>query len=493
MNIERENALLRKAAPIILAAAFLAAGGSFLGAQDAPAPAPDASASENDMFGQPETVAPAAQSSAEAEGKSEFLKYDQVKVGGSLTGKLGFNSIWSPAWDGSAQLFDPESRYLSPDLEGKVTLVAKPSTDFGVNMDFRTSWPFSSTATYKDPNTGLTSSSTIPNITVWSLYSKFNWQDKVYFSFGKQPLSWGVSKGYFQPADDIFAVSAAIDPTNTGAEREGPVSLKVTVPMSVTNNLYFFAGLPTDTNGGTQVNPADARLAVKGEFSFGNTEAALAGFYAYNDHPRVLAMATTGIGSWNFYGEGVLKYGSERYFIQKDAALLPLGLIGDQESGKLYFSGTAGGYYMDSDNNLTIALAYMYNGEAQSGVSYEDAVKYYGSNPTQLDRAKFGSHYAFASISKGNILHDSLGSDKLSASLIAISDLSDLSGYLMPSLTWTFFDYMSLQVGATFNFGPSGSEYIVYGVGQPFSPTSSLPSAPGAALNLLLTIGTGNF
>jgi hypothetical protein len=459
------------------------------------------SSSEEDMFGQAETVTPANQASSEAEGKSEFLKYDQVKVGGSITGKLGFNSVWSPAWDGSAKTFDPTDKYISPDLEGKITLVAKPTTDFGVNMDFRASWPFVKTADYltgatydpgipffTDPSVKTTSgSSTIPNITVWSLYSKFNWHDKVYFSFGKQPLSWGVSKGYFQPADDIFAVSASIDPTDTSAEREGPISLKTTVPLGVTNNLYIFAGLPTDANS-AKVDPADARLAAKGEFGFGDTEAALAAFYAYNDYPRFLAMATTGIGSWNLYGEAVLKYGSERYFIEEDTRVPLLGLSGSEASDRLYFTGTLGGYYTSSDGYFTLAFAYMYNGEAQKKVDATEALSYYVANGDQADRIKLGEHYAFASVSKSDILPDTFGMDKLSASLIAISNLSDLSGIVMPSLTWTFFDYMSLKTGLSFNFGEGGDEYIVYGVGEGYGATE-----PGVAFNLLLTVGTGSF
>ncbi len=459
----------------VLVTAFLLAG-SGLAAQDAAA-----STSEDDMFGSPETVTQSSNTSQEATGQSGFLKYDQVKVGGSLTSKFGFTSAWASAWDGSAQPFSPSSYYLTPNIEGKVTLVAKPSVDFGVNMDFRTSWPFSTAVTTTGGN------ATIPNISVWSLYSKFNWQDRVYFSAGKQPLAWGVSRGLFQPADDIFAVSATIDPTNTGAEREGPISLKTTVPLGVTNNLYIFAGLPTSSTGSTKVDPGDARLAIKGEYGFGNTELALAAYYAYNDHPRALIMATTGLGSWNLLGEGVLKYGSERYFLTKSGAFT----TGAKAADQFYFSGTAGGYYSDSDARLTIMLQYMYNGEGQTGVSAKDAYLYYMSTPANIDRIKVGTHYAFASISDTNLFPTVCGADKLGASLIAITNLSDFSGYVMPSVTWKFFNYMSLQVGATFSVGQAGGEYITYGVGQTMN--SGLPTTPGAALNLLLTVGTGNF
>jgi hypothetical protein len=164
-------------------------------------------------------------------------------------------------------------------------------------------------------------------------------------------------------------------------------------------------------------------------------------------------------------------------------------LAGAQESGKFYFTGTAGGFYLDSDNNVNIALAYMYNGEGQDRVGARDALMYYVSNPSQADRIKVGSHYAFASITKGDILPGLLGSDKLSASLIAISNLSDQSGMVMPSLSWSFFDYMSLQLGGSFNFGAAGTEYIVYGVGGGMGASDK----PGAALNLTLSLGTGSF
>jgi hypothetical protein len=473
--------------------------------------------SDDSMFGSPETVTQANGTSKEAQGQSEFLKYDQVKVGGSFVSKAGFTAAWAHPWQGGESFLDPESNYITPDIQADVTLVAKPLTDFGVDMDFRTSWPFtipsntseSSASGVQNIATNSLSASgtgTIPNIAVWSLYSKFNWQDKVYFSVGKQPISWGVSKGAFQPADDIFAVSNSIDLTNTQAEREGPISFKMTVPLNATNNLYFLAGLPTNSDGTTSVSPADARLAVKGEYGFGDTELALGAFYGQNDYPRALLMGTTGIGSWNIFGEGILKYGSQRYFLtQENPALGLAGIIGSQQTDQLYFSGTLGGYYYDSDSRLTVMLQYFYNGEGVTGVSAKDAfLYYYIVKPSQADSIKIGTHYAFASISDTDLFPSAFGADKLGASLIAISNLSDFSGYVIPSISWKFFDYMTLQAGATFSFGASDSEYVTYGVGQPLlsniSSTStpaqilaSLPSDPGVALNITLTIGTGSF
>ena len=107
-----------------------------------------ASSSDDDMFGAPETVTQTNNVSKEAQGQSEFLKYDQVKVGGSFIGKVGLTSAWASPWNGSEQLIPSTVYNVTPDIQGDVTIVAKPLVDFGVNMDFRTSWPF----TLSNPN-----------------------------------------------------------------------------------------------------------------------------------------------------------------------------------------------------------------------------------------------------------------------------------------------------------------------------------------------------
>ncbi|HTX71717.1 MAG TPA: hypothetical protein VMC79_02740 [Rectinemataceae bacterium] len=484
--------LCRPGAASILAllGAILLLSGLGLTAQSAATPAATgaaagaasgtASGDDESMFGA-ETV---TQSQAPATGSpdKDFLKYDQVKVGGQIKGSVGWSPVWSPAWDGSASLFSPTSDLMNPDLEGKLTITAKPLTDFGVNAEFRTQWPF--TTSHTDSNG---TAFTVPNISVWSFYSKFNWQDKAYFSFGKQPLSWGVSKGAFQPADDVFAVSSAIDLTNTSAEREGPISLRMTVPLTNTDNFYFLGGIPTPSNGSTAIDPKDARVGVKAELGTGNTELGAAAFYSYNDHPRALLMGTTGNGDFNFFGEAILKYGSERDFITAYNNLAPpLSTVATYDS-RFFFSGTGGGYYMNADNHITLLAQYYYNGEGQTKLSAEEAYAYYVSDPGAIDRIRLGTHYGFVSLSWGQFLQEDL-----TATVYAISNLSDGSGMVSPSLSWQLFDYLAISIGATFTFGAPGTEYILYG---PVVNGSSGSGAdkPAAALNLTLTASTEAF
>jgi hypothetical protein len=273
-------------------------------------------------------------------------------------------------------------------------------------------------------------------------------------------------------------------------------------------NFYLYAGLPAEED----LKPEDARIAAKAEFNVGNTEFAIGGYYSYNDNPRALLMGTTGTGDFNFFGEAVLKYGSERIFLQRrDAPLvinLPLSGGGTiplsfpfeavAGGGKFYFIGTIGGYYLDSDANLTIAASYLYNGEAQAEVDTNDiaghfrsqilAGSLYTGTAYEVDAMRLGTHYAFLSLSKGELFVEDL-----SIGVYALANLSDMSGMVSPSLSFKLFDYMTLRLGATFTFGEDGDEYT-----NPASTYRKLVQAgsvatPRAAVSLTLTAGSGSF
>ena len=379
-----------------------------------------------------------------------FMKYDATKVGGSITSTLGYSAVYMEGADSIV----PDYDYLSPTVMGRVTLTAKPALDFGVNMDFRMSYPYSSSVKALTSPTGTTATITEPSISVWALYSKFSVGDRLYMSFGKQPMAWGVARGFFQPADNIFAESA-VDYSDYSAEREGPLAFKAmySVPKSMTN-FYFLAGLPSSAASNPQLE--DLRMAAKAEFNAGNTEFAFGAFYGYNDHPRVLAMATTGVGAFNLYGEAIGKYDTAASGAEGIEAVL--------------FSGTLGGYYTADDGDLTILGQYYYNGE-------------------DVSAAKNSAHYAFLSISRAEFLNNDF-----TVGLSAISNLSDLSGILIPSATWAFTDYFKLKLQASLNFGEAGDQFIMIGPDfQSLARTGAIAKEPGVALSLLATLGTGSF
>ncbi len=511
MNMPRlsppENRKLRWL-PVALMGAFLA-----LGAATAQTPAGGtASSGDDELFGSEEVTQAAV---PEAKPKNDFLKYDLVKVGGSISSSLGGSAGWDDPWGGSFDLFAPDSTRLTPALSGKVTLVAKPVEDFGVNADFRFSYPFVSSATYlsgatykaDNPYTPLlvdpyvsTTSGTIsaPNISIRSFYSKFSFKDSLFMSFGKQPIAWGVSKGFFQPADDIFALSS-VDFSDTAAEREGPLAFKAmySVPRTMTN-FYFLAGFPQSTNTSDPYKFEDVRLALKAEFSFGNTELALAGFYGKNDNPRAILMATTGTGDFNFYGEAIAKYGSERYFIAKNGSTNASLWTSAQKTEDFFFTGTLGGFYTNSDSNITISAQVLYNGESQGEVSAQEAYSWYLLHSSEADRSRLSPWYAGITFSKSKLF-----TDDLSVSLYGVTNLSDLSGMIVPSISYAFTDYSNVKLSANFTFGAAEGEFLINGPDNRYIAThsvlTSLPpvlafdTTPGAAVSLTFTLGAGSF
>ncbi|MEI6385143.1 MAG: hypothetical protein WCQ50_00810 [Spirochaetota bacterium] len=473
--------LLRGSRACLIVVALATALALPLAAQDSGAAADTQAGSEAELFGA-ETVTE-TKSDTTATPQKDFLKYDVVKVGGLASGSLGLTGTWLDPWKAGIDPLKPDSRRLTPSLSDSIKITAKPSEDFGVNMEFRTSNPFASstsvltgasyradnpfTPTLVDPGVTTTSTTlTLPSIKVWLLYSKFSWHDAVFMSFGKQSLAWGVSQSFFQPANDIFALNV-VDFSNTGAEREGPIAFKAQYPLPFSMaNAYFYAGVP-DT-AALDIN--DLRVAAKAEGNFGTTELAAAGYYSYNDHPRGILMGTTGNGTFNFFGEAVGKWGSERYFLSSP-------ILAAQKADQLWFSGTAGGYYSNSDWYLTASAAYFYNGEGQSGVTAKEAYAYYYVHQSEIDRAKFGTHYAAASISFSQLFVE-----QLSFMVYGVGNISDRSFIIAPSLTWKFFDYMKAKTGATLSFGPEGSEYTLMGGGK-----------PSASFSLSLDLGSGSF
>jgi hypothetical protein len=471
---------------LLLAAAFASyAEGDATPAGDAAANSAAVSSGDDELFGEEQVTEASA---AAQEPSKAFIKYDATKVGGSVTSSLGYTAVYM---DGADSLV-PDYDYLSPTVTGRVTLTAKPATDFGVNMDFRMSYPYSKSysflksASYVPTPTVVTTSGSVsvPSLSIWALYSKFSLGDRLFMSFGKQPMAWGVARGFFQPADNIFAESA-VDYGNYSAEREGPLAFKAmySIPKTMTN-FYFLAGLPSSAASDPQLE--DLRMAAKAEFNVGNTEFAFGAFYGYNDHPRALAMATTGIGAFNFYGEAVGKYGSERYFLSKSGSTVS----GAQESGQFYFSGTLGGYYTGSDGNLTILAQYYYNGEGQDGVSAQEAYTYYlGGHTAEADSIGLATHNVGLSISRAEFLNEDL-----TVGLYAIASLSDLSGFVVPSATWKFSDYFNVKLSAAFNFGEAGDQYILSGPDFLYSSKmGAFATKSGVAVSLLATLGTGSF
>jgi len=479
-----------------------------LAAQDA------GTATADDIFNTEETVTQTTQQNQNAAPRNDVLTSAAPWITGSFTGKVGLDWSWSDVWSSGIDLLSPTAHSL--DVTGTsiaLGFVARPDSDISVSGQIRAAYPF-----VKQIAVVTTRTFTVPDLTVWSLYSKFSWMNQLFFSFGKQPLKWGTGY-FFSPADDIFAQSA-VDITNPTAERQGPLSLKVQFPIpSTLDNLYLFAVLPssTDLTALTNLKPEDIAVAGKGEFLFGNTELALAGYYQRNERPRVLLTGTTGTGSFNFFAEGIAAFPGAQSEAHVEEAPAPVtwGASGSSaytvvdRKGDTLFSATAGAMYTNSDRNFTAVGQYLYNGPGYSSLTLGDMLQAVldRSTPNGQPSGEPAFGYANLASSLGGLGRfsqhygvvylgwSSLWKSKVDFSLLAIANLNDGSGYVTPTVSFTCFNYVKLSASPSFSWGADGTEFADPAglIAAISTGNMSFVPKPTVSLSLSASVGTVSF
>ncbi len=414
-----------------------------------------------------------------------LLKTEAVKIGGSLTGKIGATWTWNDPWNSGFDLLNPDKHELSPALQSLVYFDARPSEEFRVHGSVKTAWPFSSIRSFLD--TATTSASvTVPDIRIFELFSDFQLGDSVYFRFGKATVKWGV--GYFFSPADIINLEQ-IDISDPTTQREGPLQFRVFIPYGQSQNtLSFYAIFDS-------VNPdfSNTALAGKAEFVLGNYELGISGYYRYDTSERAAVTLTGPLGNLDVFAEGVIARGSPKAFYTSFTSTSPYytEVNPDDVRTTFYPSGTLGFLYSDQENNFTATAQYYYNGEGYSDSDRTALFNSFTSQPPFIQLAIFqsmangditnfpqstGRHYAAANLSFSEI-----GGSDFSASALGIMNISDLSGFVQPSLSWDIADYLKLSFSTTFGFGADNTEYGLLFQGRP------------VVIGLSLTAGSGNF
>ncbi|MFP4383107.1 MAG: hypothetical protein ACLFSE_03620 [Spirochaetia bacterium] len=316
-------------------------------------------------------------------------------------------------------------------------------------------------------------------ISIFELFADFNIKEQFFFRFGKHTIKWGV--GYFWSPADVLNLTA-IDQEDPQAEREGPVSLKVNYPFSF-HTLYLYV----ITNTG--IKPIEAAVAPKAEFLVGNTEFSIAGYYQKALSPRGILTFSSSYGGVDFFGEGVVSIGSDRVFVRpsKDQSAAEddpeddLEVVLDTyEQTKPFFFLTTGFRYagsLDNDQGSIFVIGqYFFNGEGYRTSRLLKPAYYLFLNPetnglilpeeaqgedyeeppdlTFADLSPFGRHYIGTSFSWSGIL----GSN-LTVSALGFMNMNDISGILIPSASYTFFDRLTLTGSLRMTFGNIGDEF----------------------------------
>jgi hypothetical protein len=462
-------------------------------------------ANDEDVFGQEEQVTQTTDQTQNATPRDAILTSAVPWITGSFTGRVGLDWNWSDVWGSGVDFLNPTSYGLSQSATSvKLGFVARPASDISVTGEVRTGYPFvkeieAVTGVVDVPPLVVTTTTyLVPDFTVWSLYSKFTWNDALFFTFGKQPLKWGTGY-FFSPADDIFARSE-VDIADPTAEREGPLALKVHYPIPRTmHNLYAFAVLPaaSSTAALAALKPEDIAVAAKAEVLLGNTELALAGYYQRNQRPEAILTGSTGTGDFNFFAEGTVAFPSpvsENYIEKTGPSTYTMG----DRSAETLFSATAGAIYTNADANFTAVAQYLYNGYGYSSLSLGDLIQAILTVPGASSLAaslgglgKIGQHYAAAYLGWA-----SLWDSDWDFSVLAIENFSDLSGYVKPTLSFSCFGYVTLSGSVSLSWGGEGTEFadpagLVAAIRE--GTIAGFVAKPSLSLSLTASIGSTSF
>ena len=496
----------------------------------------------------------------------EFLKEEGVTWGGSFNGSTEANWSWNNVGTEEFLIAEPVDEVLTPDVKADLFFDARPDTDFRIFGKFKievsntaqtgitgleslgintTSIDDSSlpegwyqeenddgdTVIYNDSGVPLV---TIPaedtadegeeeeeepqtgdavglELNVFELFSDFSWKDRLFFRFGKHTIQWGT--GYFWSPADVLNLTS-IDPEDpTAEELEGPISLKTQFPFGV-HNAYLYV----ITNFGAK--PFEVAFAPKVEFVAGTAEIGLAGYYQRALSPRLISTVAWSLSDFDFFGEGVVSFGSDKVFIRESRDQSAAEEDPDDNfetvldtwevTGMPFFSFTLGTRYLKTFTNDRGSIAligqYWFNGEGYKNSDLLKAGYYLALNnntnglyiadeedqppgytdPPDLnltDLQNFGRHYAAATVSWQIFDTD------LSLSVIGLANLSDLSGVVIPALSYSFFDYFSVTANARFTFGEAGDEYS--------NPEALFPGSDVTgttfAFSLVFSMGSGIF
>ena len=487
----------------------------------------------------------------------EFLLSEGVEFGGSFSGTLSSSFDYDYLYTSDFDFTDP-AQSLTPSVTADLFFDARPKSDYRVfgklgfvsasgndqtlsaiipddGLTFETGTdadgnltftavdeedvdpddPNQTTITQEDAQAAQGDTSTELNINVKELFADFDWNDKLFFRFGKSTIKWGV--GYFWSPADVLNLTS-IDVEDPTAEREGPVSFKMHLPFSI-NNAYLY--LITDD----VEEPLDTAVAPKVEIVTGDTELGFGAYYQRDLAPRAVATLSTTIGDFAVFGEGVASWGSDRVFVrpskdqsaaeadEEDDLLIVLDTY--EVTDRPFFSATIGTNYMhefDNDAGSFMFIGqYFYNGEGynndvpgllkaayrllqntgENGLALpaEEQPEGYEDPPAPGtgDLVNFGRHYLGAMVSWSSIFDTDL-----SFSTLAIANMTDLSGMVLPNLSYRIMDYISVGAGMRLTFGEVGDEYTnpmaLFGLGG-----EDAWEGPTMSLTLDCSIGGGSF
>lgn len=401
--------------------------------------------------------------------EAAFLESEGVTWNGRFAGSAEAQVRWRelvPSGDEWSEYQD----VLQFTLESRLSFDARPERDYRVAGTFRIRYPFLA------PVASLNGTvAQVPNIGIYELFADFSRNDRLFFRFGKQTAAWGLSR-FYQPADPIS--TEVKNPEKAGETLEGPLALKATLPVGL-HTLYGFivakeSYLPANLgelgldNLGYGLK-ADFFIPTPDAFPFSDAELSLGGYYQKDLAPRAVLGLSTSIGKIALFTDQVLSWGADSYRLTGTEEIPGTGIYGtERPDDGLFYSAAAGFMYEHSDWHMTLYGEYYYNGYGSTDPAYlEKLLTRFGweqSLPAADRTFSIGDLAGYQSAHNSGFslaFSELFGSDDWSSSLLWQQNWVDRSGLVIPSVTFTPWEYVSVTAGARLAFGDDGTEFVM--------------------------------
>ncbi len=233
-----------------------------------------------------------------------------------------------------------------------------------------------------------------------------------------------------------------------------------------------------------------------------------AGFYYQKKlAPKAIFGISAGVWDVQLFSDQVLSYGADGYRLDSgtqtiSTAMGPMTVqAASKDDSTIFYSATAGAMYVNSDAHLTLYGEYYFNGQGSRDPDYTKKLgeRYLaesmsgGSVPSVIAQSDLFAYNGMHNTGFSASLSELFGTDKLSCSVFWQANWVDVSGMVVPTLSFAPWKRFSLTLGSRFVYGPADSEFILKNSDMSAVSTGGAPKTVRFAPYLKVYFGAGKF
>ncbi len=297
------------------------------------------------------------------------------------------------------------------------------------------------------------------------LWFKWDWDDTVFVTYGKQHLKWGSSR-FWNPSD--FTAREVRDPLALFDRRLGQELLKIHIPQEKQGHNYYAVVQFDDA-----ARNDDVGLALRGEFSIGQAgELALSAQTRRNSPQRLAVDLSTALGPVDLTVEAASSKRQNRQFFRGDLDPERFQLPESFQDRDKWFKQVVGGLrhtwkYSDEDN-VSYGAEYFWN-----DLGYKDReLELYSLILGESQSLYAGERYAGAYL----VLLNPGSWNETSFYLNGLTNLSDDTGLVRATGTWELRDDATFEVYVSRCFGDYGE--LCFKVPESYRQLAQIPGLP---------------